>query len=231
MKKIAVSTVKAYMKSLGLEDTFEVPIGDQGFVLTFKNKLTLEEKNTFIQRVMSGCFDIFGEYHPEGYQPMFNATMLQLCSNAPALSKPKSKKDNGEDEGDPLLDIDAMNDFYQAIEGCVMEAGGKRFQDFVFEMDALCCQRLEWLNEHQKYRDLKPIAELCEEMQNIVRVAGALFSNLEEVVENTDTKELVEYARAVTGGLETLDGENLVKNMFKVYEGEKAEKALEDDAE
>ena len=197
--------------------------------MTFKRKLSLEEQNLFIQRVISGCFDIFGEYHPEGFTPMFNATVLQLCSNTPALSKPAAKKEDGE-KGEALLDIDAMNDFYNTIKDDVMKAGGKEYETFVSKLDVLCYQRLAWINEQRKYRHLETIAKMCDDMQALIQVAGTFINNLEDIVESTDTEELLQYAKSITQNTESLDGENLAENMFKVYEGAKASQALDDDA-
>lgn len=230
MKKIAVSTVKAYMKSLDTSDTFEVPIGDDGFVLTFKKSLTIDEKNAFIERVMSACFDIFGEYHPETFDPMFNATILQFCSNAPTLAKPKAKKDGDKEDAEPLLDIDAMSNFYNAIHSYVIKAGGDDFEGFEYEMRGLCQDRLSWLKNLRPERYMRPIAQTCGNIDALLGIIGSIASSLLETIENTDTDELVKYAKAVTDSTNGLNEETLVKNMFKVYEGAKKEQAEEDDS-
>lgn len=231
MKKIAVSTVKAYMKSLDLTDTFEVPIGDEGLVLTFKKSLTIDEKNAFIERVMSACFDIYGEYHPETFDPMFNATILQFCSNAPTLVKPKTKKDENKEDVEALLDIDAMSNFYRAIHQYVINAGGDDFEAFEYEMRGLCQDRLNWLKKLRPERYMRPIAQTCGNIDALLGLIGNISSSLLETIEKTDTDELVKYARAVTDSTEGLNEETLVKNMFKVYEGAKKEQSEEDDSE
>ena len=67
MKKIAVNTVKAFLKEHKREDAYTqtFTMGDSSFEVAFHTALTVSEKTTFINRVISGCFDSTGKFRPE----------------------------------------------------------------------------------------------------------------------------------------------------------------------
>ena len=79
MKKIAVNTVKAFLKENKKEDAYTqaFTVGDSSFEVSFHTALTIAEKSTFLNRVVSGCFDATGKfrlayaasyYSPDVYQ-------------------------------------------------------------------------------------------------------------------------------------------------------------------
>lgn len=79
MKKIAVNTVKAFLKENKKEDTYTqaFTVGDSSFEVSFHTALTIAEKSTFLNRVVSGCFDATGKFRPEYVSPMLRATILR----------------------------------------------------------------------------------------------------------------------------------------------------------
>ena len=108
MKKIAVNTVKAFLKENKKEDAYTqaFTVGDSSFEVSFHTALTIAEKSTFLNRVVSGCFDATGKFRPEYVSPMLRATILQMCTNIPAMTL----KNETDEVGVPALDVDAMND-------------------------------------------------------------------------------------------------------------------------
>lgn len=113
MKKIAVNTVKAFLKENKKEDAYTqaFTVGDSSFEVSFHTALTIAEKSTFLNRVVSGCFDATGKFRPEYVSPMLRATILQMCTNIPAMTL----KNETDKAGAPALDVDAMNELYLAI--------------------------------------------------------------------------------------------------------------------
>lgn len=59
MKKIAVNTVKAFLKENKKEDAYTqaFTVGDSSLRCHSIPALTIAEKSTFLNRVVSGCFD------------------------------------------------------------------------------------------------------------------------------------------------------------------------------
>ena len=98
MKKIAVDTMRTFLKEHKAENItkLSVPVGDSSFELEIKTHLTVTEKSTFISRVLSGCFDVMGNFRPEYVSPMMRATILQMCTNLPVLVEKGVKAENGE---------------------------------------------------------------------------------------------------------------------------------------
>ena len=88
MKKIAVNTMKTFLKEHKREDTYTqtFKVADSSFEVVFHTNLSIAEKSTFINRVLKGCFDHMGNFRPEYVSPVLRATILQMCTNVPALT-------------------------------------------------------------------------------------------------------------------------------------------------
>jgi hypothetical protein len=193
MKKISVDTVRAFLKekeadrAACAEVCMELADGTEVKV-TLRTELSTAEKSVFISRVLSGCFDERGEFRPEYVTPMLRATILQMCSDLPAIS-PRGK--SGE------LDIDAMNALYEALDlDCLDDAD---YRMMVRELVALCHEAIEW----RKARELNSAGSAAK---NAADAARELMGVLTEKVGSLDVDALAESAAKLaktTDGLES----------------------------
>ena len=121
MKKIAVNTVKAFLKEHKREDAYTqtFTMGDSSFEVAFHTALTVSEKTTFVS-------------------PMLRATIMQMCTNLPPLTL----KNETDDEGAAALDLNGMNELYLALNLDAVQNEG--YQAMLGEMVALCTQAIDW---------------------------------------------------------------------------------------
>lgn len=135
MKKIAVNTIKSFLKEQETEHevTKSFQIGEASFDIQICTKLSTDEKSVFINRVLSGCFDRTNRFRPEYFTPMLRATMLQMCTNVPVLTK-KGEADT--------LDLDGMNDLYAALD--LDRMGNTEYIGLLQEMIQLCNLAIDW---------------------------------------------------------------------------------------
>lgn len=189
MKQIAVNTIKAFLKEHKHEDTYTqtFEVADSSFEVVFHTNLSIAEKTTFINRVLSGCFDGMGNFRPEYVTPLLRATILQMCTNIPALAL----KNEASDSGAPALDLEAMNELYLA-----MELDNKKDHDYRMMLDCmskLCWQAIEWKKEQLAYKS---------EVSSALR---ELLNTVTKKVDEVDVSGLMQYASElskVTEGLE-----------------------------
>ena len=199
MKKIAVNTVKTFLKEHKREDVYTKTFNvvESSFDVVFHMALTVAEKSTFINRVLRGCFDSTGKFRPEYVTPMLRATILQVCTNVPAITL-KNERDDG---GAPVLDIDAMNDLYVAMD--LDHLDNPNYQQMMGEMVQMCMQAIDWKRNY----------ELAEH-----RTDAALrnfLTALTAKVENTDISDLMQYAGVLSEATKGLGEGDILKGLLK----------------
>lgn len=198
MKKIAVNTIKAFLKEHKCDgaytQTFDV--ANSSFDVVFHTNLSIAEKTIFINRVLSACFDDVGNFRPEYISPMLRATVIQMCTNVPALSL----KDETSESGAPVLDLDAMNNLYMAMD--LDNVNNHEYHVMLDEMTKLCLQAIEWKKEH----DLSN--------HNTDSALRNLLNMLSTKVEDLDTDALMRYANTLSEATKELEEDAVVNKVI-----------------
>lgn len=205
MKKIAVNTVKAFLKEhadTGMV-TKEFPVADATFEVQIRTILTVDEKTKFISRVVRNCFDVAGNYHPEFLTPMLRATILQMCTNVPVLTM------KGEAEN---MDLDAMNALYQAMNLDYLD--NEPYQAMMREMVGLCQVGIEW----RKARNLNDGNKVSVNAMNALGDAAISIRNVMEALakkaDSTDMDALMQYAGKISKATENLDEGGILQGIL-----------------
>lgn len=205
MKKIAVNTIKAFLKEHKEANvaTVSFQIGDSTFEVEIKTSLTVTEKTTFINRLLSGCFDQMGNFRPEYVTPMLRATILQMCTNVPILTL----KNEQDADGGSLMDIEAMNDLYAAMGLDNLE--NNEYQAMMGEIIYLCNLAIDW----RKSRTISA-STLDSSLSSLIKTLNAK-------VENMDTNSLMEFAGQLSEATKGLDEGSILKGLLQMHESKK----------
>lgn len=205
MKKIAVNTVKAFLKEHADTRmvTKEFSVADATFEVQIRTILTVDEKTKFISRVVRNCFDAAGNYHPEFLTPMLRATILQMCTNVPVLTM------KGEAEN---MDLDAMNALYQAMNLDYVD--NEPYQAMMREMVGLCQVGIEW----RKARNLSDGNKVSVNAMNALGDAAISIRNVMEALakkaDSTDMDTLMQYAGKISKATENLDEGGILQGIL-----------------
>lgn len=205
MKKIAVNTVKAFLKEHADTGTVtkEFPVADSTFEVQIRTILTVDEKTKFISRVIRNCFDAAGNYHPEFLTPMLRATILQMCTNVPVLTM------KGEAEN---MDLDAMNALYQAMN--LDHLDNEPYQAMMREMVGLCQVGIEW----RKARNLSDGNKVSVNAMNALGDAAISIRNVMEALakkaDSADMDTLMQYAGKISKATENLDEGGILQGIL-----------------
>lgn len=202
MKKIAVNTVKSFLKENRCKDTYTKTfrVGEATFEVAFHTALSVDEKSTFIKRMITGCFDAAGNFRPEYVSPMLRATIMQMCTNIPALTL----KNETDPNGAPALDLDGMNELYLAMDLDNVQDTG--YQTMMNEMVHLCGQAIDW----------KRSTLLTN--RNTDSALYDLLSILTAKVEGLDTDSLMQYAGILADGTKDLGEGGILAALIKARE-------------
>lgn len=204
MKKIAVNTMKTFLKEHKREDTYTqtFKVADSSFEVVFHTNLSIAEKSTFINRVLNGCFDYMGNFRPEYVSPVLRATILQMCTNVPALTLKNETSDNGS----PALDLEAMNDLYMAMDlDCV---NNPEYQAMMNEMVQLSMQAIDWKKAHNL------------SSHNTDSALRNLLDTLTAKVDGMDTNSLMQYAGILSEATKGLGEGDILKGLLEARAAE-----------
>ena len=200
------STMKTFLKEHKREDTYTqtFKVADSSFEVVFHTNLSIAEKSTFINRVLKGCFDHMGNFRPEYVSPVLRATILQMCTNVPALTLKNEMSDNGS----PALDLEAMNDLYVAMDlDCV---NNPAYQAMMSEMVQLSMQAIDW----KKARNLSS--------HNTDSALRNLLDTLTAKVDGMDTSSLMQYAGILSEATKGLGEGDILKGLLEARAAETA---------
>ena len=202
MKKIAVDTMRTFLKEHKAENItkLSVPVGDSSFELEIKTHLTVTEKSTFISRVLSGCFDVMGNFRPEYVSPMMRATILQMCTNLPVLVEKGVKAENGES----AMDMEAMDALYMALDLDNLQDAS--YQQMMGEIAHLCGQAIDWKRGHM-------IAEISAPMAEGINAAKR--------VKDMNMTELLEHAGQLSEVTKGMAQGDLAQALIQLHEANK----------
>lgn len=196
MKKIAVNTVKVFLAEHKNDDTITktYPIGDSEFLVAIKTRLTIAEKSVFINRVLSGCFDAAQNFRPEYITPMLRATIIQMCTNIPVISLKGDKDDSGE----ALMDTEAMDELYCALD--LDRIGDEQYQFMLNEIVQLTHNAIDW----KRHKLLEGGGA------DVFAAVKQLADKVSTTLDNTDMGKLMEYAAKLSKNTDGLDAGSLV---------------------
>lgn len=215
MKKIAVNTVKAFLKENKTEDVIvkKYPVGDSEFEVRIRTRLTTDEKALFIRRVMSGCFDQMDNYRPEYFTPMFHATWLQMCSNLPTITL---KGEYGPD-GESLMDVNAMDELFTVLN-LERELNNDKtmFMDLTFD----CQEAVEWKKSRILAKDGAPDLSGIDAVGEAADSVKELITRISNVVSGINTEELMQYAGQLSKATEGMDEGGIANGLLRLYKNE-----------
>ena len=145
-----------------------------------------------------------GNFRPEYVSPVLRATILQMCTNVPALTLKNEMSDNGS----PALDLEAMNDLYVAMDlDCV---NNPAYQAMMSEMVQLSMQAIDW----KKARNLSS--------HNTDSALRNLLDTLTAKVDGMDTSSLMQYAGILSEATKGLGEGDILKGLLEARAAETA---------
>lgn len=215
MKKLSVETMKKYMKTKEPQKSVKVHYEFDGaeFDVEVRVSLSCAEQSAFIDRVLAGCFDDSGNFLPEYFDPMFHATVLQMMTNVP----PIPIRGAANDDGEKLLDIDAMDELYDAL-ALENDEATEDFCGFIGYLYGLCDNAAE-------YRRARNLANsgVTGDLSAIVSGVRRFVESLVDKVESVNTEELLTYAGQLAELTRGMNAEGVADAMLRLYKSEENE--------
>lgn len=204
MKQISVNTIKEFIKEHDKEQVvINIPVRDSFFELKINRNVTISDKSRFIRRVIDGCFDVADRFRVEYEMPMIKATILQMFTNIPVISV----KDKQTDDGQAVMDVDAMEKVFDFITQVNEEANLlSMFSDVVYLCQEAVKHEVTKMNTNRSTSDR--VNELLDDIINVV-------NKISEKIEDIDMEELIGISETITKITNGINENNIIKELVK----------------
>lgn len=158
----------------------------QAFDVELKRYLTIDEKNTFVDRVANGCFDEDDEYHPEYREAIFQITALQMLTNIPVFSKKTAELDAlGEQTGKKLdiVDIDKTYDLCRCLN-LYEKVHDEVFCSLYDELQRLVAEKIIFKQQRLLMGEKKQLERTRVEFDNGLALINSIADTLNDTMTN-----------------------------------------------
>lgn len=159
--------------------------------ISVKNELSIEDKGSFVDRVVNACFDMEGDFIPQYLDPVFMITLLQMTTNVPVFER-EIEIDN--DEKTTVVDIEKTYELCKAIN-LIQNVKDPAFQALVAELRGMTVEKLDYMKQMRFCAEERMLAKAREELENGVAMVVAVGQQLNETLENASG--LTDFAEAM----------------------------------
>ena len=148
--------------------------------ISIKNELSIEDKGSFVDRVVNACFDIDGDFMPQYLDPVFMITLLQMTTNVPVFER-EIELDDGEKT--TVVDIEKTYELCKAIN-LIQNVKDNAFQSLVTELRGMTTEKLAYVKQMRFCAEERMLSKAREEMENGVAMVVAVGEQLNETLAN-----------------------------------------------
>ena len=148
--------------------------------ISIKNELSIEDKGSFVDRVVNACFDIDGDFMPQYLDPVFMITLLQMTTNVPVFEREIELDDC---EKTTVVDIEKTYELCKAIN-LIQNVKDNAFQSLVTELRGMTTEKLAYVKQMRFCAEERMLSKAREEMENGVAMVVAVGEQLNETLAN-----------------------------------------------
>lgn len=117
--------------------------------ISLKSSLTIPEKGMFVDRVVTPCFDMDGDFMPQYLDPLFMITLLQMTTNVPPVEDVIPIVDeSGNETGEKttIINIEKTYELCRAIN-LVKNVADTKYQALIDELRQMVADKLAYVKE------------------------------------------------------------------------------------
>ena len=200
MSKISVSNVNQIIKNSKQADkvTITIPVKDKTYNIEFKNRLTLNEEESFVNRVLGFSFEqTTGEYLPEYNQLGKYIAVLQYMTNVeiPTL------------EDKSTIDCEKAKEFIdtiglkEKIHEWFIDFGGTsegRLGEYIYSLFNMADNKVDFIKEKQFHKS--SMDSFFDELTNVVNEYGDKLKdiNIKDVTDVFNKVKNMDESKFVT---------------------------------
>ena len=214
MKKVKVSDLKSCVKNANAKDKVAVTKFIDGKEISFEVRLflSIQEQSIFVRRVLSGCFDLYGDFRPEYKEPMFQATVLQMFTNLPVISM---KDESG---GEDLIDIDKMARLFEILFNDI--SANNQLSRSLDNLQRMVNEAIEWKKSRILAADSAPMTDIYGDFSCAMKALRKTLETIADKTSEVDIEKLTKMANDLSEKVGAINENELVNKVIDFHRKE-----------
>lgn len=224
MSKINKKDLEKFIKVSNTDNTLTIPYNfvesdtQYEIEVNVRNYMTIDEKSTFIQRVISNCFDENGNYIPEYRDPMFQITILQMLTDVPVFERTIKLLDsngNETDETRKVIDIEKTYTLCKALN-LGSKVSNNKFINLYAELYSLVETRLNFEIQRTLMGEKQALAKAREEIETGVALVSSIGEQLSDTLfKAEENKDILMATAEATERFKNMSDADIVDVLLK----------------
>lgn len=166
--------------------TITYSFGEKSFDVTLKTEMTVDDKSTFIDRVVNGCFDSNNEYRPEFRDAIFQITILQMLSDVPVFTKKMNELDENNNETENKIDVVDIDKTYSLCKKLnLFDKADDSFKKLYNELLSLVEEKIEFEQKRIIAGERVVLQKAKEDIEQGIALINSIANQLTEDLSKT----------------------------------------------
>lgn len=167
-------------------NTITYSFGEKSFDVTLKTEMTVDDKSTFIDRVVKGCFDSNNEYRPEFKDAIFQITILQMLSDIPVFTKIMKELDENNNETENKIDVVDIDKTYSLCKKLnLFDKANDAFKELYNELLLLVEEKIRFEQKRIVAGERVILQKVKEDMEQGIALINGIANQLTEDLSKT----------------------------------------------
>jgi len=197
-------------------DVITYDFGEKSFDVKLKTDMTVDEKSTFIDRVVNGCFDSNNEYRPEFRDAIFQITVLQMLSDVPVFTKKMKELDENDNETEKKIDVIDIDKTYSLCKKLnLVRRANDAFRNLINELVYLVETKIAFEQQRIIAGERKALEKAREELETGIALVNGIGLSLKENNKNMIDKPEFDDVVKLATKLGNLSEDDIIKAIIQ----------------
>lgn len=197
-------------------DVVTYDFGEKSFDVKLKTDMTVDEKSTFIDRVVNGCFDSNNEYRPEFRDAIFQITVLQMLSDVPVFTKKMKELDENDNETEKKIDVIDIDKTYSLCKKLnLVRNANDAFRNLINELVYLVETKIAFEQQRIITGERKALEKAREELETGIALVNGIGISLKENNKNMIDKPEFDDVVKLATKLGNLSDDDIIKAIIQ----------------
>jgi len=197
-------------------DVITYDFGEKSFDVKLKTDMTVDEKSTFIDRVVNGCFDSNNEYRPEFRDAIFQITVLQMLSDVPVFTKKMKELDENDNETEKKIDVIDIDKTYSLCKKLNLVCrANDAFRNLINELVYLVETKIAFEQQRIIAGERKALEKAREELETGIALVNGIGLSLKENNKNMIDKPEFDDVVKLATKLGNLSEDDIIKAIIQ----------------
>lgn len=189
----------------------------QNIDIHVRNYMSVDEKGTFVDRVVNNCFDN-DDFHPELRDVVFQITLLQMLTDVSVFTKKVPEfGENGEPTENKIevIDVDKTYDLCRCLN-LYAKIDNPVFRSLYDELNHLVAEKIIFKQQRILMGEKKNLDRTKADIENALALISSVSEKLTDVLsDNMQNTDIVHAVNEFSKRMENMSDQQLIETILR----------------